>query len=71
MNFNLNLLLIGKMSFLVVDFVYFIFLLIVLNRVSSMNRLIKETHDAFILKSIAVFNLLLAASLFLLALAIL
>lgn len=69
--FNINTLLVLKIIFLIVDSFYIFFLFIVLNRVISMNQIVKDAHDEIILKSIAIFKVLLAISLFLLALAIL
>lgn len=70
MNF-LNTLILFKVGFLILDVFYIVFLFILLNRIYSMERIFKEKHDQVILKSIAVFKILLALSLFLLGLAIL
>lgn len=67
----LNTFLILKVGFLIVDLFYIGFLFILLNRIFSMERIFREKHDQVILRSIAVFKILLAISLFLLALAIL
>lgn len=67
----INPLLIFKVIFLIADLFYIFFLFVVLNRVISMNQIVKDAHDEMILKSIAVFKVFLAISLFLLALAIL
>ena len=67
----LNPFLILKIGFLIVDLLYIFFLFVLLNRILSMNRIVKEVHDEVILRSIAVFKILLAISLFLLAVAIL
>lgn len=66
-----NPFLVLKIGFLIVDLFYIFFLFILLNRILSMSKIVKEVHDEVILKSIAVFKLLLALSLFLLGLAIL
>lgn len=60
-----------KIGFLIVDLFYIFFLFVLLNRILSMSRIVKEEHDEVILRSIAVFKILLAVSLFLLGLAIL
>jgi len=60
-----------KIGFLILDVFYIIFLFVVLNRVSSMSKIIREIHDAIILKFVAVIKVLFAISLFLLGLAIL
>lgn len=67
----LNMFLVFKVGFLILDIFYIFFLFILLNRIFSMERLFREKHDVVILRSIAVFKILLAVSLFLLALAIL
>ena len=66
-----NPFLVLKVGFLIVDLFYIVFLFILLNRILSMSRIVKEIHDEVILRSIAVFKILLAISLFLLALAVL
>lgn len=68
---TINPLLIFKIIFLIADLFYVFFLFVVLNRVISMNQIVKDAHDEMILKSIAVFKVFLAISLFLLALAVL
>ena len=60
-----------KIGILFVDFAYIVFLIVVLVQVLSMERVIREVHDSMVLKTIALFNLLLAISLFLIALVIL
>lgn len=60
-----------KVAFLIVDIFYIVFLFVLLNRIYSMERIFREKHDQIILKSITVFKILLAISLFLLGLAIL
>ncbi len=60
-----------KIGFLIVDLFYIVFLFILLNRILSMNKVVKEVHDEMIIRSIAIFKILLAISLFLLALAVL
>lgn len=67
----LNTFLIFKIGFLILDIFYVVFLFILLNRIFSMERIFREEHDQVILRSIAVFKILLAISLFLLALAVL
>ena len=60
-----------KIGILFVGFAYIVFLIVVLVQVLSMERVIREVHDSMVLKTIALFNLLLAISLFLIALVIL
>ena len=60
-----------KIGILFVDFAYIVFLIVVLVQVLSMERVIREVHDSMVLKTIALFNLLLAISLFLAAFVIL
>lgn len=67
----LNPFIVLKIGFLVVDLFYIIFLFILLNRILSMNKIVKEVHDEVIIRSIAIFKILLAISLFLLAIAVL
>lgn len=67
----INIFLILKIIFLLVDIFYIIFLFILLNRVLSMSKIVREEHDEVILKSVVIFKIFLAISLFLLALAIL
>lgn len=67
----INPLLVFKIIFLIVDSFYIFFLFVVLNRVISMNQIVKDAHDEMILKSLAIFKVLFAISLFLLALAVL
>ncbi len=66
-----NPFLVLKIGFLIVDLFYIVFLFILLNRILSMNKVVKEVHDEMIIRSIAIFKILLAISLFLLALAVL
>lgn len=63
--------LILKIGFLIIDLFYIFFLFVLLNRILSMSKIVKEEHDEVILRSIAVFKILLAISLFLLGLGIL
>lgn len=60
-----------KIGFLIIDLFYIFFLFILLNRILSMSKIVKEEHDEVILRSIAVFKILLAISLFLLGIGIL
>lgn len=66
-----NPLLVFKVIFLIADLFYIFFLFVVLNRVISMNQIVKDAHDEMILKSLAISKVLFAIALFLLALAIL
>ena len=70
-NVIFNPFLILKIGFLIVDLFYIFFLFVLLNRILSMNKIVKEVHDEVILRSIAVFKILLAISLFLLGIAVL
>lgn len=67
----LNPLSVLKIGFLVIDLFYIIFLLILLDRIKSMSKIVREEHDAVVLRSVAVFKILASISLFLLALAVL
>lgn len=75
-NFNIILginvgLTLAKVFFLVVDFMFIIFLLVVFKQVSSMNIIISDENDSFILKSFIVTLLIISISLFLTGLVIL
>lgn len=67
----LNPFLVLKIGFLVLDLFYIFFLFILLNRIKSMSKIVREEHDEVILSSIATFKILLAVSLFLLGIAVL
>lgn len=60
-----------KIGFLLVIFIYIIFSLVVLNQVSAMNNIIKEVRSSAIIFFLAILNLFLAVSLFIIALVIL
>ena len=60
-----------KIVFLFFNLAYIIFLLVVLTQIISMERVIKEIHDAMILKAIILTNIVLSIFLFVLAFAIL
>lgn len=60
-----------KILFLIIIFIFIIFTFVVLNQVNTMNKIVNEAQSSFILKLIAILNLLLTISLFLFALAIL
>ncbi len=66
-----NPLFVLKLGFLIVDLLYIFFLFVLLNRVLSMSKIIREPHDELILRSVATFKILLAISLFLLGLVLL
>ena len=66
-----NLLFFVKIGFLLLDLAYTIFLFIVFNQVVSMENIISELHSSKLLKTIAIVNIGLAFSLFLITLAIL
>lgn len=71
LEFILNPYFVLKIGFLVVDLFYIVFLFILLNRILSMSEIVKEEHEEVIIRSIAIFKILLAISLFLLGLAVL
>jgi hypothetical protein len=60
-----------KIGLLIFDLFFIVFLFIVLKQIISMNNLVSEVHDAFIFKTAAVINIIIALSLFLTAIAIL
>lgn len=60
-----------KILFSIIIFIFIVFTFVVLNQVNTMNKIVSEAQSSFILKLIAILNLLLAVSLFLFALAIL
>lgn len=60
-----------KIIFLIILFLLIIFNFVIQNQVNTMNKIVSEAQSSFILKLIAVLNLLLVISLFLFALAIL
>ena len=66
--FEINLI---KIGFLFFNLAYIIFLLVVLTQIISMERVIKEIHDAIMLKVIILTNIVLSIFLFFLAFAIL
>jgi len=66
-----QLLILLKITLLIFDLFFIVFLFIVFKQVASTNSLINEIHDAFILKTIAIVNLIIALSLFFVAIAIL
>ena len=60
-----------KIGFLVVDFAFALFLVIVLRQVYTMNTVVNDSHDSSIVKTAAFLLLIIAVSLFLTALVIL
>lgn len=69
---GINILLsLGKVFFLIIDFIFIIFLFIALRQFIYMNKIINDLNDSPILKSIATLLLIFAISLFLTALVIL
>ena len=68
---DINLAFATKIGFLFLSFSYIVFLLIVFIQVLSMERIIKEVHDAIALKIIVLTNTALAIFLFVLAFVIL
>ena len=70
--FGINIIFtLAKVFFLVVDLLFTIFLLVVLKQVTSMNIIISDENDSFILKSYIIILLIISVSLFLTALVIL
>lgn len=59
-----------KIGFLILDFLYVIFLLIVYNQVSSMDKIIAEPNTP-VIKFISIINIFFAAFLFIIAVVIL
>lgn len=60
-----------KIFFLVVTLLFTIFLIVVVRQVYSMNTIVHDIHDEFIIKSSAIILLIISLSLFLTALVIL
>lgn len=60
-----------KIIFLVVIFSFIIFTIVVFTQLNVMNKVVEEVHTSFVLEVAAAINILLAISLFLLALVIL
>lgn len=60
-----------KILFAIILFIYVIFTFVIVNQVTTMNKVITEKHSSFILTFIAFLIMILAISLFLLTLAIL
>ncbi|OGH06402.1 MAG: hypothetical protein A2171_02310 [Candidatus Levybacteria bacterium RBG_13_35_9] len=60
-----------KVFFLVANLLFTIFLIVVLRQVYSMNTIVHDIHDEFIIKSAAIILLIISLSLFLTALVIL
>lgn len=60
-----------KTGFLVVNFIFIIFLVIVLKQIQAMNTIVSNANDSAIIKSAATLLLIIAVSLFLTALVIL
>ena len=70
--FGINIALsLTKVFFLVVNLLFTIFLIVVVRQVYSMNTIVHDIHDEFIIKSAAVILLIISLSLFLTALVIL
>lgn len=66
-----NPLLLVKIIFLVFLLFYTIFSLVIFNQAVVMDRIVRQAGSSFIIKLIAVLNMLLAISLFLISLVIL
>ena len=60
-----------KIGFLVVDFMFTIFLLVVIKQAFSMNTIVHDINDSAVIKSGAIILFIFAVSLFFLALVIL
>lgn len=60
-----------KIVFLIIILLYAIFTIVVFTQVNTMNGIVTEVHSSFVLKLIALINILLAISLFVFAVVIL
>ena len=60
-----------KIGFLVIDFAFIVFLVVVVKQVQTMNTIVNDSNDSSIIKSVALFLLIAGISLFLAALVIL
>lgn len=63
--------LLTKIFFLVTSLLFTIFLIVVVRQVFSMNTIVHDIHDEFIIKAAAIILLIISLSLFLTALVIL
>jgi hypothetical protein len=68
---NFNILGLIKFGFLTVDILFIIFLLVVVRQVFSMNEIVSDANDTPIIKSSSLLLLIIAVSLFIVALVIL
>lgn len=68
---NAFLILLTKVFFLTVDFLFLVFLIVVFRQVLSMNTIVEDTHDSLILKLGAFGLVMIALSLFLTGIVIL
>ena len=70
--FGINMVLsLTKIFFLMVNLLFTVFLIVVVRQVFSMNTIVHDVHDEFILKTTAVILLVISISLFLTAIVIL
>lgn len=70
--FGINILLsLTKIFFLVVNFMFIVFLIVVFRQIISMNTLVHEANDSFILRFFAFILIIFSVSLFFAALVIL
>lgn len=60
-----------KIGFLVIDFAFIVFLFVVIKQVHMMNTVVNDSNDSSTIRSVALFLLIGAISLFLTALVIL
>lgn len=60
-----------KIGFLAIDFVFIVFLFVVIKQVHTMNTIVNDSNDSSIIRSVAFFLLVAAISLFLTVLVIL
>jgi hypothetical protein len=60
-----------KIGFLVIDFAFIVFLIVVIKQINTMNTIVNDSNDSSIIRSVAVFLFIAAISLFLTALVIL
>jgi len=61
----------AKIGFLILDLFFIIFLAVAIRQVFTMNTIVSDSHDSFLIKSLVFLLFFLAISLFLTALVIL
>jgi hypothetical protein len=60
-----------KIGFLIIDFAFIVFLVVVVKQIQTMNTIVNDSNDSSIIRSVALLLLIAAISLFLAALVIL